>query len=535
MSKLIASLVAFILLAPCGHAEPYQLRSPIGTNLNGIEYWSSQVPFVDVMKSSGTWISGDKSKWDNKQPLDLDANGWVRSLTPGQIARTLMLRELGDRYPAGQYTVRYKGQGTLIFSAAASVVSQKPGEINLQVTPAKGGITMEIMATNSADYLRDIRITLPGGLCDDNPFRHVASAQQCNGRRFLSYADHSESIIFSPVFLDRLRAYSVLRFMDWMQTNGSPVQTWSQRKLASNRTWTGSNGAPIEVMIELSNRLDAHPWFTLPHQSDDAYARELAQVVKAKLNPGLRVYVEHSNEVWNGQFAQHNFVIKQAAAQSPAIDNMQYHALRSRTAGGIFKEVLGPARVVTVLGAQAANLWTASHGLEYLKRRFGGGVGIDAVAIAPYIGVMPKLKEASTYSAMTLDDLFDRLRTKALPEAGGRISDYRKLVNAYGLSLIAYEGGQHMVGILGAENDNELTKLFLAFNRDQRIKQLYLDYLAEWKRAGGELFVHFHDVGQYGKWGSWGALEFISQPREAAPKFDALQTFIERNPVWWKQ
>lgn len=33
--------------------------------------------------------------------------------------------------------------------------------------------------------------------------------------------------------------------------------------------------------------------------------------------------------------------------------------------------------------------------------------------------------------------------------------------------------------------------------------------------------------------GRLGALEYLEQPRAAAPKYEALQTFIEQNPAWW--
>ena len=59
--------------------------------------------------------TSDAVYWDNQQPLDVDQNGWVRSLAPGQIASSLMLRGFSN-YPAGQYLVRYKGEGTLAFS-----------------------------------------------------------------------------------------------------------------------------------------------------------------------------------------------------------------------------------------------------------------------------------------------------------------------------------------------------------------------------------------------------------------------------------
>ncbi len=121
------------------------------------------------------------------------------------------------------------------------------------------------------------------------------------------------------------------------------------------------------------------------------------------------------------------------------------------------------------------------------------------------------------------------------PASAAWARNYRKVANDYGVHLISYEGGESMVGILGAEGNTALNELFDAFNRDPRIKQLYLDYLAGWKQAGGELFVHFNDAGRYTKWGRWGALEYIAQPRAAAPKFDAIQSFIEQNPVWWTQ
>ena len=112
---------------------------------------------------------------------------------------------------------------------------------------------------------------------------------------------------------------------------------------------------------------------------------------------------------------------------------------------------------------------------------------------------------------------------------------HAQIAQSFGASLLAYEGGQHLAGIQGGENNDQLTALFLAFNRDPRIKQLYLDYLASWKRAGGQLFVHYYDTGKFSKWGSWGALEYNGQTRPAAPKFDGIQGFIEQNPVWWPQ
>ncbi|MGB5194913.1 MAG: hypothetical protein WBN70_18150, partial [Polyangiales bacterium] len=61
----------------------------------GVVDYSTDMPFVDLFKSSRPWISGSDEKWDDGRPLDLDEYGWVRSLKPGQVARTLMLTKGG--------------------------------------------------------------------------------------------------------------------------------------------------------------------------------------------------------------------------------------------------------------------------------------------------------------------------------------------------------------------------------------------------------------------------------------------------------
>jgi hypothetical protein len=515
--------------APASGGPAFQdrLRSPIGTNLEALSYWSPQVPFVDVMKSSSEWLSGDAKDWGGGPPLDLDANGWVRSLRPGQVARKLMLREFGDRYPGGRYLVRYKGEGKLHFGFAAKVVSQRRGEMLIEVTPDDSGVYLWIQATNPANYLRDIEIIMPGGICEGDPFRHALSAQDCGRRRFVSFAE-DRSIIFYPVFAERLRGYSVLRFMDWMRTNSSPVASWTQRTPASYHTWAADTGAPVEVMIALANLVGAHPWFTLPHQSDESYARSFAQIVKAKLDPSVGVYVEDSNEVWNSEFSQYAYLSKQAKALGLTLAAL--HAQRTRRLAAVFKDELGAERVVSVLGAQAVNPLVATSGLDYLKGRLGAAsLGIDAVAIAPYFGVTPMPAQAGRFTTMSLDAFIDYVRTNVFLQGSAHMRNHRTVAGKYGLRLLAYEGGQHMVGVGGSQDNQPLNALFDAFNRDARIKQLYLDYLAIWKREGGELFVHFNDVSRYTKSGRWGALEYVAQPRSESPKFDALMTFIERN------
>src|SRR6185503_1102949 len=192
MRWLLAALLSLGTIAAAANGGPAfqdRLRSPIGTNLELLAYWSPQLPFVDVMKSSSEWMSGDAKDWGGGPPLDLDADGWVRSLRPGQVVRKLMLREFGNRYPGGRYLVRYKGEGKLNFGFAAKVVSQRRGEMVLEVTPNDGGVYLWIDATNPANYLREIEIFMPGGICEGEPFTHAASARDCGTRRFISFTE----------------------------------------------------------------------------------------------------------------------------------------------------------------------------------------------------------------------------------------------------------------------------------------------------------------------------------------------------------
>jgi hypothetical protein len=106
------------------------------------------------------------------------------------------------------------------------------------------------------------------------------------------------------------------------------------------------------------------------------------------------------------------------------------------------------------------------------------------------------------------------------------------MVTSRGVSLIAYEGGQHLVGD-GGENNAAINALFDSANRDPRMELFTRPYLYAWKASGAKLCVDFVNCNGYSMWGRWGALEYLDQPRANAPKFDALQTLIEQNPAWW--
>lgn len=464
----------------------------IGTNLSPLNYYSTNIAFVDAMKSRSSWIAGQKTIWSDHSDLDLDSDGWVRSLQTGQVARCVCMSSMNGHYPAGQYFLRYTGEGTVTVQGG-SVVSQNPGEIVLNVVPSNGGLIVIIWATNPANYIRDIKLTMPG--FENNP------------------------TAFNPQFLDGIKFYSGLRFMNWLNTSNSAVSNWSQR----------SKTVTVEDMISLCNTVNISPWFTIDHLTDDDYSLQFATLVKDKLDPKLGVKVAHSNEIWNDRFTEYGYCNAQALLMSPPANRFIYHAARTRQIGNIFKSVLGD-RVTTVLEGQAGTVWADYYAFPYLASTFPGNMGIDAFAIAPYMGLVPTVADAATFDAMTMDDLFAYVRNTVLPSAQADMTLAANIAKKYGVKLLAYEGGQHLVGTYDTQNYASLMSKFQAFQYDPRIKELYIDYFDSWKKAGGDLFCHFNDTQINSKFGSFGSREWLTQTRADAPKFDAIQTWIEQNP-----
>jgi hypothetical protein len=523
--------------------------SPLGINLAGVTYYSTELPFLDAFKSSGSWLTQCQKKdpdctnsWNTKEGklLDLDRHGWVKSLPAPEDSpvytrvSTLLFRDMKDRYPSGKYVVLYDGKGTIEYGFAAKKIKSTPGRDAIQVDAGKNnGILISITSTDpqkNGNYIRNIRVVK----AEDE--KQLAKQT------------------FNPKFIEKIKNFRAIRFMDWMNTNKSKQKTWSDRPLPEMASYQGK-GVPIEVMVSLSNRIKADPWFNMPHMADDEYIANFAKQVKSTLDPQLKIYVEYSNEVWNGQFPQYKWVAQQAAKQWPASEYKEndytkvanWHGKRTAQICNIWKQAFGDSsdRIVCVLGIQAASEWQAKHALDcpLWKEKPCYQQGIDAMAIAPYFaGGLGSSKTESQVEKWTLDQLFEELKqggvlTAKKPKgAVDKSFDIMKknfrLAQKRNLRMLAYEGGQHLVGVKKVVGNQAITDLFTAANKDPRMYDLYTDYLNKWKSSGGELLMQFSSAGSYGKWGSWGALEYINQ--NDSPKYKALIDFQNNNLCWWE-
>jgi len=491
--------------------EPLPSQSRLGMNLNGPADWNTEHPFVDVFHFSRKWISQRRGAgWGQGPALACDAQGWIQKLEPDCFAETPILT--GGHAPSGDYVCLYDGEGEVDFSFNSKVVSREPGRIVVNISAKKDGTFLQLKKTNPQNPVRNLRVVMPG-------FEKTAAAAP-----------------FHPVFLNRWRGFHTFRFMDWQETNGSKQREWDGRPKPDDCTWT-ERGVPVEVTVDLCNRLKINAWFCLPHLASDDYVRQFAGLVKHRLDPSLKVYVEYSNEVWNGMFEQHRYAEAQAKKlglgpkERPWEGAAMFHAQRSVEIFRLWEEAFGGReRLVRVIAWQAAggDYWSD----KMLLAQGDTGKNCDALAIAPYLSMCigPDTKPSSgEVGQWSVDRVLDYAETNALPECIGWMKTQKKVADKYGLKLLGYEAGQHLVGVGGGENNEAMTKLFHAANRHPRMGGLYTKYLDAWRDLGGDVMCIFASTGAWSKWGSWGLLEFADQTEDNVPKCKAVLEWNRKN------
>jgi hypothetical protein len=474
--------------------KPPKQRSSLGINLGAITYFADQIVFLDLTKQApdcGLNNGGLMPK--------LDANGWPKALAPGHQAGFVANAGKG-----GRYVILYEGAGKLDITHGGQTVSSAPGRDVIQLE--RGDAHFTLVRTDPKNPMRNIRIV---------PIENEH--------------DHAQQI-FHPRFLELVKPFSVLRFMDFLQINGSKQKRWQDRPTPEFYSQGTEKGAAIEYAIELCNRVRADCWFNVPHMADDDYVRRYAELVAQRLDPDLRAYVEYSNEVWN---FEHGDWIQQQGERAGMPKHwdtrLQYQAKRSVEMFSIFEKVLGRARLVRVLAGQFWDLRLQIL-LDYNKAYQHA----DAIAIAPYFcaelageETVGQLRPLSAQQiAERCDQDIERVRD--------RMKGIKKLADHYKLPLIGYEGGQHLVTGGG---DHEDTKLQNKLDEAQRVPLMgkaYDHYLSMWRDEGGEIMVLYKLVESCSKWGRWGLLENMWQPPAAAPKYMTTLSFLQRQPRWWK-
>ena len=536
--------------------------------LRGIVDWSVQQPFLDVFKTARPWHGHTESQWGAYMAEDLermgvlDANGWITDLPAGvDRIETFILTEMPAeaQYTAGTYRLSYDGAGEInVFGA--QIVSQSNGEIWFNYTPTgEGMVVISISDTdpqNTGNYLRNIEVVKQ---------EHIPAFEA--------------GALFNPLWLEVISDAHSLRFMDWQETNESSIRSWSDRPTPG--TYSYAEGVPLEVMVALANATGTEPWFNIPWNADEGYIRSFATYVRDTLDPDLRAHIEMSNEVWNWMFEQARDAAQAAEArfgQDLGDGWMQEYGARSAEMARVLDSVYAGAedRLVKVISthtywpgleepALEAPAWQAlspANAAPYLSfdtyaitGYFGNSLGTDEKAPAVLDWIARSEAQArqeaaqqglrgATAEAYVAEHRFDLAVDLAVRElrdgsVTGNAEDslqgmfelfryHKGVADAYGLDLVMYEGGTHVVGVGQWVNNDLLTEFFTHLNYSDGMGQLYAELFDGWEAAGGTLFNVFVDVSEPSQWGSWGSLRHL---QDSTARHDAVVDFLQSHPA----
>jgi hypothetical protein len=240
----------------------------------------------------------------------------------------------------------------------------------------------------------------------------------------------------------------------------------------------------------------------------------MANYINNNLDNNLKVYVEYTNEPWNYQFPQSQWLLEKAGGvfkQQP----FEYATRAKSSLEKFISQFTDKERVVRVFNAQFWNtgyLTTAISSVPNLMESF------DAIGLGYYIGhhIHGAFDDVADASEDEIIDYLIETAEKSLT----RLNTYRDIADQYGVKMIAYEAGQHLVG----GRDAELVSLYERVNKNPRMKDLYLTMATNWTSAGGELLVWFNSA-----WKVFGTLESQGQDLTQAPKYQAMKEIISQN------
>ena len=497
-------------------------KLPIGMNLSGLNYYSPGLPFTDAMTASGemmTWYSG--GGWDSQKISEIprDVNGYPTAVpvttTDGNQTK---VRFMINNYYSGRYVFTFDGEGSIgIDGVSYTKVSSNKYYIDFRGTGNNAWIS--IHQSTSGNHLKNMKM-LP-----------------------LQYENSSTYPTFNPKYLDGLRPFHALRFMDWINTNASTQKYWTDRIPKSYYSQGTERGMSYDYAIELCNELKMDAWVTVPHQADDNFIAQTARLWRDKLNTNQKIYIEYSNEIWNWMFSQANYCLNNAPGHPNAYVSTGLAALGSgnhpekdaymmaRNFRLWKAEFTGSdvSRVIRVAAVQHGWMDNTRRILNYLFDVDKGGC--DVISPGGYFNYeQPDHNLWLTQcAAVTSDQVIDATLADYDAGSGTWTDATAGFVNARGVGYVVYEGGQHMQPWM--QGDWCYNQAVWDAQINPKMYDLYMYNFRKMvePKVNCSLFMAFSYVGsRESKYGSWGHLESLDQIgsvsnyMSTAPKYQAL-------------
>ncbi len=490
----------------------------VGANLKSVNYFSNIV-FNDLMLQSKPWVGNYTSE-------DFDENGWPIIDIPqknGTLQTAVLVGQYSlapnipyppqttmnaSRFPLQNYTLMFDGEGTIRLKGfGINQRFNKPGKYNIDLQKKdNGALQIIIESSNSSDHVRNIKFLLPG--YSENP------------------EENKYGVFYNPL-IEKAKNFAEIRFMDWGMANDYPCSNnytsrdgqceawWSDRPLPGQRQTTGGTGdkgVAIEYMVDFANYANADAWFNVPTPATDEYVKGMATIIKQRLNPNLKAYVEYGNEVWNyaGAFAGTRYV--EAKSRAMGFKQYNYYPFYAKRSGEIFcmfKEAgFSDEQLITVIGGHAG---AVTSGPQIMMNLFGNytppcEVKIDAYATASYF--RPALP---VYDNDTIEQLANKMNHTIWNVLKKWHQTDKNLSDLYGLDFITYEVGSEYSALQSGARSDALVNNLVILGRSPIIKQVYFEESKMLREVGAKLFNAYTLVGSPSKYGSYNHLEYSDQ------------------------
>jgi hypothetical protein len=468
--------------------------------------WDLAKPLVDVMKLARGWEtpSGGKPR--------TEPHGW-----PLEDARITVWADLAGMN--GTYKLSFTGQASII----AGWVGWPDGRVaNHSYNPLTNTTTADVIIDSSEKMTLQLSFEgTSGGIKNVKLIR----------------PGYTGGETFTTSYKQALGKASVIRFMDFANTNNNSEVNWSDRKspayysqaVAADGTQSGS---AWEYAIQLSNELKRDAWINVPINATDDYIVKLAQlwrdgdtvegVAYPGLDPGLKIYLEYGNEVWNSDFNTHRLNLAAAVAEvraghsnlnydgSSVEDNWAWRRTgrRIKEISDGFRSVFGDAamgaRIRPVLTAQSGFSEPGRQGLLFLENAFGSQHPVNYYLYG--FGGGPYYHPDNDSDALTLDTFFAALLSPWWLKEVQVDTDWAA---AYGLKHVAYEGGPS----LDKTGHSESVKA--AAVKDPRMTAAMVRQHQAWTANGGDLFMYYVVAWDY-QWGFTDNINNLDTPKYRA-------------------
>lgn len=421
------------------------------------------------------------------------------------------------------------------------------GKAVVTVESADGEVSIANQAYDSASNLTTADLVVPAGskglmvLMFTNSQR-TATSPLNSGITHLrvtrpGYA-HSTTQIFHTPFLDMIASAPLnhVRAMDYTLVNHKEpdypgVTEWSMRNLDSDATWSDNplrirGGASWENVIALANATNKHLWINVPVSATTDYVTQLATLLKNNLNSGLEIYLESSNEVWNGSFKQSDWNAQQAndlfSKARGGVNETKNHARRTVELVNIFAGVFGQSainsRIKAVWGWQSGCCLTNfDWGLQYITDTFGPPSNfLTAVHGTTYYN------PSGATSTATPEQILQAMSQNSDDSRSIR-SELNAKADQWNLQYWCYEGGPDT----GGGSTTNVGNRILAERLPAHGPVLEKNVRDNFFNLGGDMYTHYMMVASaYSRYGCWGLTDDATNPDRNA-KFQAIRNLID--------